>query len=138
MLTRVQRKVRLDWSVPRLSQHQHAAGNRHGRGVKTILTARTKYVLAASGLPKCFWRGLMFTPTVWTTQRCTPRVACSNHSRYRTAPSLTTPSLTSVIFKSSAPGPFAHIETHTKKLNFKEVEGHLVGYRKHVKSYPGI
>ena len=98
--------------------------------VGRTLAAMVRCMLADSGLPKFLWRELMFTAAFLVNRA--PHSAIDIQSPYkiihRTEPDLR-------LLRVIGARAFVHIETYSKKLELKAVEGRLVGYSNNNKIY---
>ena len=98
--------------------------------VGRTLAAMVRCMLADSGLPKFLWGELMFTAAFWGNRA--PHSAIGMQSPYKMLNG-TEPDLR--LLRVIGARAFVHIETYTKKLELKAVEGRLVGYSNNSKSY---
>ena len=87
-------------------------------------------MLADSGLPKFLWGELMFTAAFLGNRA--PHSAIGMQSPYKTLHGRE-PDLR--LLRVIGARAFVHVETYTKKLDVRAVEGRLVGYSSNSKSY---
>ena len=86
-------------------------------------------MLADSGLPKFLWAEMMFTAAFLGNRA--PHSAIGMQSPYKVLHG-TEPDLR--FLRVIGAQAFVHIETYSKNLELKAVEGQLVGYRNNSKS----
>ena len=94
-----------------------------------ILAAMVRCMLADSGLPKFLWAEMMFTAAFLGNRA--PHSAIGMQSPYKVLHG-TEPDLR--FLRVIGAQAFVHIETYSKNLELKAVEGQLVGYRNNSKS----
>ena len=98
--------------------------------VGRTLAAMVRCMLADSGLPKFLWGELMFTAAFLGNRA--PHSAVGMQSPYKMLHG-TEPDLR--LLQVNGARAFVHIETYSKNLELKAVEGRLVGYSNNSKSY---
>ena len=98
--------------------------------VGRTLVAMVRCMLADSGLPKSRWGELMFMAAFLGNRA--PHSAIGMQSPHKMLKGAE-PDLR--LLRVIGARAFVHIETHTKKLELKAVEGRLVGYSNDSKSY---
>ena len=121
----LQTEVSLEYASTNTPQ-QIGMSERVGR----TLAAMVRCMLADSGLPNFFWGEMMFTAAFLGNRA--PHSAIGMQSPFKMLNGAD-PDLR--LLRVIGARAFVHIETHTKTLELKAVEGRLVGYSNDSKSY---